>query len=113
MSAEARERYEVVIDPQSLSIGWEGTTMDMSRAKAACSGELKGLEAEKIVRKNLEKVFKRLLSKRTLVVGVRSSGEEIKHEFDLVSEDKSIVGEVKSDKYTEKHHENTRLPRIL
>jgi hypothetical protein len=78
---------------------------------------LKGLAAEKVVREKLGKLIRRDFLKkreeRTLVVGRRSNGEEIKHEFDLVSDDKSIVGEVKSDKYTEKHHANTRLPRIL
>jgi hypothetical protein len=77
----------------------------------------KGLEAERVVRNALEtalqmKFFKKR-KERTLVVAVRSNGEEIKHEFDLVSQNRRIVGEVKSDKYTEKHHRNTRLFRIL
>ena len=78
---------------------------------------LTGLEAERIVRNRLEyKLQKKFYTKRrdrTLIVGHRSNGEEIKHEFDLVSEDKSIIGEVKSDKYTKKHHSNTRLFRML
>jgi len=77
----------------------------------------KGLVAERIVRNLLEDKFqKKFFTKkkdRTLIVRHRSNGEEIKHEFDLVSEDKSIIGEVKSDKYTKKHHSNTRLPRML
>lgn len=77
----------------------------------------KGFVAERIVRNLLaDKFQKNFYTKRrdrTLIVGNRSNGEEIKHEFDLVSEDKTIIGEVKSDKYTKKHHSNTRLPRIL
>jgi len=33
--------------------------------------------------------------------------------FDLVSEDSKVVGEIKTDKYTEKAYENTRLPRAM
>jgi len=77
----------------------------------------KGLEVERIVRDRLGGRFqKRFYTKRkdrTLIIGYRSNGEEIKHEFDLVAEDKSIIGEVKSDKYTKKAHSNTRLPRML
>jgi len=77
----------------------------------------KGFVAERIVRKLLEDKFQKKFytrrRDRTLIVGHRSNGEEIKHEFDLVSEDKSIIGEVKSDKYTKKAHSNTRLPRML
>jgi hypothetical protein len=77
----------------------------------------KGLVAERIVRnileENVKKHFYTRRKDRTLIVGYRSNGEAIKHEFDLVSEDKTIIGEVKSDKYTKKHHSNTRLFRIL
>lgn len=77
----------------------------------------KGFVAERIVRDLLgdrfQKKFYTKRGDRTLIVGHRSNGEEIKHEFDLVSEDKSIIGEVKSDKYTKKAHSNTRLPRML
>lgn len=77
----------------------------------------KGFEAERIVRERLQRKFRKRFCTggrdRTLIVGRRSSGEEIRHEFDLVSEDKSIVGEVKSDKYTERAHRTTRLPRML
>ena len=77
----------------------------------------KGFVAERIVINMIEDEFQKILytkrRDRTLIVGHRSNGEEIKHEFDLVSEDKSIIGEVKSDKYTKKHHSNTRFFRIL
>lgn len=77
----------------------------------------KGFEAERIVRERLQrKLRKRFYTggrDRTLIVAYRSNGKEIRHEFDLVSEDKSIVGEIKSDKYTEKAHRSTRLPRML
>jgi len=35
------------------------------------------------------------------------------HEFDLASDDCSIVGEVKSDKYTEKGYATIRFPRAI
>ncbi len=77
----------------------------------------KGFIAERMVRsileKNLKKKFHTGRINRTLVIGQRSTGESIKHEFDLVSKDKNIIGEVKSDKYTKKAHANTRFFRIL
>ena len=77
----------------------------------------KGFDAERKVRKRLEEGFQKKLytgrNDRTLIVGHRSNGEAIKHEFDIVSEDKSIIGEVKSYKYTKKAHANTRFPRVL
>lgn len=77
----------------------------------------KGLAAERLVRDLLADKFQKKFytgrTDRTLIVGQRSNGELIRHEFDLVSEDKSIIGEIKSDKYTKKAHVNTRLPRIL
>jgi hypothetical protein len=78
---------------------------------------VKGFPAERAVLKRLEEMLgKRLMTgrkNRTLVVGYRSNGEEIKHEFDIVSEDRSVIGEVKSDRYSPKAHANTRLPRVL
>lgn len=73
----------------------------------------KGLEAEKDVREKLSKEFRTDFEKRKLDVGYRSNGNTITHEFDLVSEDGKVVGEVKSDKYTENHYKNTRLPRAF
>lgn len=76
-----------------------------------------GFIAERMVRSLLGEKFKKRFYTgridRTLVVGQRSNGELIKHEFDLVSEDKTIIGEVKSDKYTKRAHSNTRFFRIL
>jgi len=57
-----------------------------------------GLQAEKKVKKVLEREFNMPLTKRKLIIGKNSNGEEIKKEFDLVSEDKKIVVEVKSYK---------------
>ena len=80
-------------------------------------GQVTGLAAEKIAREKLEKrlgvKFFRGRKEKTLIVGVRTNRKPIPHEFDLVSEDQRIVGEVKSAKHTEKHHLNTRLPRVL
>lgn len=77
----------------------------------------KGLVAERMVRNLLEEKFQQKFytrrNDRTLIVGHRSNGKPIKHEFDLVSEDKNIIGEVKSDKYTKRAHSNTRFFRIL
>ena len=77
----------------------------------------KGFDAERKVRKRLEERFQKKLytgrNDRTLIVGHRSNGEAIKHEFDIVTEGKSIIGEVKSYKYTKKAHANTRFPRVL
>jgi hypothetical protein len=85
--------------------------------KLSQGSNLKGLEAEKKVRIILERKFRKKFYTRridrTLIIGHRSNGEAIKHEFDLVSENQSIIGEVKSDKYTKKAHHNTRFPRIL
>ncbi len=76
-----------------------------------------GFVVERMIRNKFEKKFRKKFytrrSDRTLVVGKRSTGELIKHEFDLVSEDKSIIGEVKSYKHTKKAHGNTRFPRIV
>ena len=77
---------------------------------------IRGFEAEKIVRMklaaSLQVKFAYSMTERILVVAYRSTGKPVKHEFDLVSEDKRIIGEVKSYKYTKKAHSNTRLPRV-
>ena len=77
----------------------------------------KGFDAERKVRNILKNKFQKKFytkrTNRTLIISHRSNGETIKHEFDLVSEDKSIIGEVKSYKYTKKAHANTRFPRTL
>jgi len=50
--------------------------------------------ARKVLGTKLGKTF----HKRKLTIGCDSNGKDVKHEFDLVSEDKEIVGEVKSGK---------------
>lgn len=55
-----------------------------------------GLHAEKEVKKILEQEFNTTFTKRKLVLGRKSNGEENKHEFDLVSDDDKIVVEIKS-----------------
>ena len=57
-----------------------------------------GLQAEKKVKKVLEREFNMPFTKQKLIIGKNSNGEGIKKEFDLVSEDKKIVVEVKSYK---------------
>lgn len=76
-----------------------------------------GFHVEKIIGKMIsEKYNKKFYEKRKdkqLVIGKRSSGEAILHEFDLVSEDKTIIGEIKNYRHTLKAHANTRFPRVL
>ncbi len=69
---------------------------------------LQPLEKEAKVRELLGKEFgvgfiKKRLSLRTGIL----------HEFDLVSHDGKIVGEVTSAKHTEKAYPNTRFPRAM
>jgi hypothetical protein len=61
-----------------------------------------GLHAEKEVKKILEQEFNATFTKRKLVLGKKSNGEENKHEFDLVSDDNKIVVEIKSYKFDNK-----------
>lgn len=95
----------------------EREVRNMLEGRSPKKSNPKGFDAERKVRNRLEERFQKKLytgrNDRTLIVGHRSNGEAIKHEFDIVSEDKSIIGEVKSDKYTKKAHANTRFPRIL
>jgi hypothetical protein len=58
----------------------------------------KGRSAEEAVREVLERELRIPLHKCKLTVGKNSNGEEIKKEFDLVSDDEKIVVEVKSYK---------------
>jgi len=57
-------------------------------------------DLERFVRKRLEKMFGVPLHKRKLVVGYDSNGKPQIHEFDVVSDDMSIIGEIKSGKCT-------------
>ena len=51
---------------------------------------------EKTVGKRLGEMYGTQFRKRKLIIGNKSNGEPQIHEFDLVSEDRNIVGEVKS-----------------
>ena len=64
------------------------------------SSEMNSVLFEKRVREffDLKKGWK--LSKRLLEIGRRDSGTPLMHEFDLVSEDASVVGECKCYKWT-------------
>jgi hypothetical protein len=97
------------IDPIAGKIGRE----TMNQNGPLNESDPKGYDAEVRVRRKLEKELGKDLPARTLCVGHRSTGEEIRHEFDLVSEGRSLIGEVKSDMYTKKAHASTRLPRIV
>lgn len=57
-------------------------------------------DVERFVRSQLEKMFGVPLHKRKLVVGHDSNGMPQIHEFDVVSDDMSIIGEIKSGKRT-------------
>ena len=72
------------------------------------------LDKEARVREKLEAEFGMPFSKKKLSLkNKKSDGSIIIHEFDLVSEDGKIVGEVKAYKYTEKAQSNTRRPRAM
>lgn len=53
-------------------------------------------EVERVVGKRLGEMYGTQFRKRKLIIGNRSKGEPQIHEFDLVSENGNIVGEVKS-----------------
>jgi|YelNatPaOPRAMG01_1025707.scaffolds.fasta_scaffold273762_1 ABC-type microcin C transport system duplicated ATPase subunit YejF len=53
---------------------------------------------EKLVRVKLEEMFGTKLRKRRLIIGYDSQKRPQIHEFDLVSDDMEIVGELKSGK---------------
>ena len=57
---------------------------------------MRPFDQEQLVRNFLEKMFGASLKKRKLVVGYDSKKKPQIHEFDLVSDDMSIIGEVKS-----------------
>jgi len=59
---------------------------------------MKPYEIEKLVRDKLGETFGTKLRKRKLVVGYGSTKIPKIHEFDLVSEDMDIIGEIKSGK---------------
>jgi len=59
---------------------------------------MKPNEKERSVRKTLERMFGTPLPKRKLVVGYDSNNFPRIHQFDLVSDDSQIVGEIKASK---------------
>jgi len=121
-SSEERQNLQTNQKELSLASNPKGITAkrevrNMLEGRFQKKSNPKGFPAERKVRNRLERKFKKKFytkrTDRTLIVGHRSNGEAIKHEFDLVSEDKRVIGEVKSDKYTKKAHANTRFPRVL
>jgi len=78
----------------------------------------KGHSAEEAVRKVLERELRTPLHKRKLTIGKKSNGEEIKKEFDLVSDDEKIIVEVKSfklgnEKTKKRGYTTTRKWRLI
>ncbi len=57
---------------------------------------MKPFDKERLIREFLEKMFGASLKKRKLVIGYDTKNKPQIHEFDLVSDDMSIVGEIKS-----------------
>jgi len=68
---------------------------------------------ENVVRKILEKMFGASLPKRKLVIGYDSQKFPKTHEFDLVSDDAQIVGEIKSANSISKASYNSTLVDCL
>jgi hypothetical protein len=62
---------------------------------------------EHAVRNILEKMLGLSLKKCKLVVGYDSKGKPQIHEFDLVSDDAGIVGEIKSEEKSRSNYERT------
>ncbi|MDA8100193.1 MAG: hypothetical protein M0042_11240 [Nitrospiraceae bacterium] len=59
-----------------------------------------GLKSEDKVRKKLEVSLGKKLVKKKLVIGCDSAGNRKEKEFDIVSEDGEIVGEIKDYKFS-------------
>lgn len=77
-----------------------------------------GRKIERAVREKLSRELGMSLKNRKLVLGRNSDGEEIKKEFDLVSPDEALVGEIKSYKFANKTtgkagYNTTRKARLL
>lgn len=62
------------------------------------------LDKEQLIRDFLERMLGHTLKKRSLVVGTDSKKKPQIHEFDLVSDDMKIVGEVKSGSNTRNNY---------
>ncbi len=79
---------------------------------------LEGKEKEQKVRDILSKKLKTLLSEQKLVIGYRADRTPQYHKFDIVSEDKKVIGEVKSYKFSNETtgkagYTTTRKARLL
>jgi len=59
---------------------------------------MKASNTERVIRNFLARMFGASLKKRKLIIGYDSNNMPQIHEFDFVSEDMSIVGEIKSGK---------------
>jgi len=71
-------------------------------------------EKEALVRNTLSQMYPVLLEKKNLPSRIGRSDGSVKWlEFDLVSEDGKIVGEVKSQRYNHKARGNTLIPRAM
>jgi len=71
---------------------------------------MEALKKEELVRRIVSCEYGVTFTKRALKIGPR----KILHEFDLVSEDGKVVGEVKTDKYTSPQtFHSTRFPRAM
>ena len=57
---------------------------------------MKPVDIERLIRTFLGKMLGTYLTKRKLVIGYDSKNKPQIHEFDLVSDDMSIIGEIKS-----------------
>jgi hypothetical protein len=57
---------------------------------------MKPYEIEKAVRERLGEMYGTRFRRGKLIIGNRSRGEPQIHEFDLISENRSVIGEVKS-----------------
>ncbi len=68
------------------------------------TNEANPLAKEQIIRSFLEGVFGTSLEKRKLVIGQDSNKKPQIHEFDLVSNDMKIVGEIKSGRLSQTNY---------
>ncbi|MDH5770518.1 MAG: hypothetical protein OEZ25_04430 [Candidatus Bathyarchaeota archaeon] len=68
------------------------------------SKEVFYVQKERLVREFFGKMFGKPLKKRKLVMGHDSKNKPQIHEFDLVSDDMSIIGEIKSGKKSKNNY---------
>lgn len=75
-----------------------------------------GHTIEKRIRKSLEKELEKRFeeNEKQLDIYCGSTGQKVKHRFDLVSEDREVIGEVDSSKYNNgRNYADTRKPRLI